>query len=63
MYYLGGDIFTLAQLKAMGDRSNDILIRNMECNNWPSVLVNTNSYKWTQPLNEGDVVLPYDKAL
>lgn len=57
MYYLGGEILTLKQLQAKGDPSNDILISNMECNGWKKVVVNTNSWKWTQPLMKGDKVI------
>lgn len=56
-YYLGGDVFTLKQLKELNDPHNDTLIRNMECNNWEKVVINSNSWKWTQPLEKGDVVL------
>lgn len=57
MYYLGGKVYTLKQLKALNDPSNDILVSNMECNGWRRVVVNTNSWKWTQPLMKGDKVL------
>jgi hypothetical protein len=57
MYYLGGTVLTLEEIKAQNDPADRILIRNMECNGWSRVIVNTNSWKWTQPLNDGDVVL------
>jgi|SRR6185369_12565596 len=57
MYYLGGDVLTVDDLKAQNDSSNDILISNMEINGWHKVVVNRNSWSWTQPLEEGDVVL------
>ena len=56
-YYLGGEILTLAQVKALNDSDNHILIQNMESNHWNKIVINTNSYKWTQPLKETDVVL------
>ena len=56
-YYLGGEILTLEQLKAQKDPRNEILISNMECNGWKKVVINTNSWEWTQPLHDGDVVL------
>jgi hypothetical protein len=61
MYYLGGEILTLEDIKSRKDPKDSILILNMEGNGWDRVVVNTNSYKWTQPLNRGDVVLPYSK--
>ena len=58
-YFLGGEIKTLAQVKAENDPSNAILISNMECNKWHSILVNNNSYKSHHPLNTNDVVLDW----
>jgi len=60
VYYLGGEIQTLEQIKAKGDPADSILISNMECNGWDRVVINTNSWRWTQPLNDGDIVLPVD---
>lgn len=56
-YYLGGKIFTLAQLKKANNPSQKILISNMECNGWDKVVINNNSWQWTQPFMEGDEVL------
>jgi hypothetical protein len=56
-YYLGGEVFTLAQLKASGYSGNGILISNMECNHYDKVVINTNSYEWTAPLGKNDIVL------
>lgn len=57
MYYIGGKIRTLQEVEAENDPENSILISNMKCNHWDKILVNTNSWKWTQPLKDGDVVL------
>jgi len=59
MYYLGGEVITLDELKAQNNSEYRILIENMECNGWNRVVVNKNSRKWTQPLNDGDTVLDY----
>jgi len=59
MYYLGGKVLTLKQIKKRNDASDKILISNMECNNWDRVIVNTNSWKCTLPLNKEDIVLDY----
>jgi hypothetical protein len=61
MYYLGGIIKTLKEIKSEGNPDNDILISNMRCNGYDRIIENTNSYRWTAPLREGDVVLQYDK--
>ena len=59
MYYLGGEIQTLEQIKSRNDPKDAILICNMECNDWDRVLVNANSWAHTAVLNEADVVLEY----
>lgn len=58
-YFLGGDVFTVEQLEKLADPSNNILIQNMKGNGWKQCVINRNSWKIAQPLNEGDVVLPY----
>lgn len=57
MYYLGGDVQTLKEVKAKNDPNDRVLISNMECNGWDRIVINTNSWKFTAPLNEDDVVL------
>ena len=57
MFYLGGEVLTLDQVKAKNDPGDRILISNMECNKWDRIVVNSNSWKWTQPLEKDDVVL------
>lgn len=57
MYYLGGKIETLEEVKARKDPKEKILISNMEINGWERIVINTNSWKWTQPLEKDDVVL------
>ena len=47
MYYLGGNVYTLEEIKAQNNPEDRILISNMECNNIPFVIVNTNSWKHT----------------
>jgi len=57
MYYLGGTVLTLEEIKARKDPADATLISNMECNGWDRVLENRNSWRWSAPLEEGDVVL------
>ncbi len=56
-YYLGGTVKTLSELKEEGNPKNRTLISNMEINNWDKVIVNDNSWRWTQPLKNSDIVL------
>jgi hypothetical protein len=58
-YYLGGEIQTLEQIKAKNDPQDSILISNMENNNISKVVVNSNSYKSTHELRDGDTVLEW----
>lgn len=59
MYYLGGTVKTLAEVKAENDPSNKILILNMEGNDWDRVIENNNSWKVSQPLSKEDIVLDF----
>jgi hypothetical protein len=60
-YFLGGKVKTVADVKAENDPKNEILIRNMEYNGYDRIVVNDNSWRWTQPLKKGDVVLDMSK--
>ena len=57
MYYLGGKVETLAEVEARNDPKEEILRSNMKCNGWNRIIVNTNSWRITLPLEENDVVL------
>lgn len=58
-YYLGGKVETLEQLKSHATAKDSILVSNMECNHWDRVITNTNSWRWTQPLKDTDIVLDW----
>ena len=57
MHWLGGEVQTLKQLEDRNDPSEDILRSNMRCNGWDKIIVNTNSYQWSQPLEKDDIIL------
>jgi len=57
MYYLGGKVETLAEVKARATEKDRILIANMECNGYERIITTTHGWRWTQPLNATDVVL------
>jgi len=59
MYFLGGKVETLAQVKARATKKDHILVTNMENNKHERVITNTNSWKITLPLGKKDVVLPW----
>jgi len=57
MYYLGGNVETLAQVKARATDKERILVSNMQNNGYDRIVTSTSGYKWTQPLQKEDVVL------
>lgn len=59
MYYLGGRVETLADVEARNDPADRILISNMRSNGYDRIVVNENSWRWTQPLRDEDVVLDF----
>lgn len=58
-YYLGGKVETIDEIRRRANPGEAILLSNMEGNGWDRVVVNDNSWRWVQPLREGDVVLEY----
>jgi len=58
-YYLGGEIRTLEQVQTDDKPDEKILVSNMEGNGWGRIITNRNSWRITQPLNDGDIVLDY----
>ena len=57
MYYLSGKVETLEEVKARATDRDRILVSNMEINGYDRIVTSTRGFSWTQPLNEGDVVL------
>lgn len=57
MYYLGGRVFTLAEIQARNDPKEKILLLNMKSNGVTRVIENTNSWKFVGEFKEGDVLL------
>jgi hypothetical protein len=60
LYYLGGKVETLAEVKARATPDDSILVSNMECNGFDRIITNNNSWRWTQPLRDTDVVLDWN---
>lgn len=60
-YFLGGRIETLAEVEARNDPKEKILRSNMRGNGYDRIVVNDNSWRWTQPLGKDDVVLDWKK--
>lgn len=58
-YYLGGRVETLAEVEARNDPKESVLRTNMRANGFDRIVVNDNSWRWTQPLRPTDVVLDW----
>ncbi len=54
-HYIDGQIFTVADVEARQDPSDEILISNMKCNGYDRV-VKCRTGNWV-PMSEGDVVV------
>jgi len=61
MYFLGGTVETLSEVKRRATDADRILVSNMECNGYEKIITNNNSWRWTQPLGKDDVVLPWPR--
>ena len=59
-YYLGGKVETLAEVEARNAPDEAILRSNMRSNGYDRIIVNTNSWRFTGPLEPDDVVLDID---
>jgi len=57
MYFLGGELLTYEDIVARNSKDEEILRRNMLGNDYPVVIVNTNSWKVTLPFEKKDVLL------
>ena len=59
MYFLGGKVETLKEVIARDDPNERILRSNMQNNGYTRIITNTNSWKVTQPFEDGDIVLQW----
>lgn len=59
LYFLGGEILTLADVKARDDDSDRILISNMERNHIGRVIENRNSWRSTHEMGDEDTVVQF----
>lgn len=59
-YFIGGNVLTLDDIKARNDPKENILVENMECNDFPIVVENCNSYKGILPFRDDDCIVSDD---
>ena len=58
VYYINCKIETLEEITARNDPRDDTLLHNMRINHYERIVTTTKGWRWSQPLNEKDVVLP-----
>lgn len=61
MYYLGGEIYTIEQIRERANPDESILLDNMEGNGYDRVIFNNNSWRVVKPIVDGDVVLDWSR--
>lgn len=59
MYFLGGKVETLEEVKARATDDDRILISNMEGNGYKRIITNNNSWRATVPFEDDDTLLDY----
>lgn len=57
MHYIGGKVETLEEVEARNAPDEKILRSNMRCNGFGRIWTTTEGWRWTQPLNDDDVVI------
>jgi hypothetical protein len=56
-YFMSGKVETIEQVRERNDPKDRILLSNAENNGYRRVIHITRGWSWTQPLDDGDVVL------
>lgn len=57
MYYIGGKVETLEEVEARNSPDETILRANMRGNGFKRIWTSTRGRRWTQPLQDDDVVI------
>ena len=57
MYFLGGKVESLEEVKARATPSERTLVWNMEVNKYAHIVTSPGSAGWVSPLEDQDVVL------
>lgn len=56
-YFINCKIETLEEIEQRADPKESTLLANMKCNGWDRVATTTKGWRWTQPVDDTDVVL------
>jgi len=62
IYWLSGTVETADEILARDNPNEHILRANIRCNGFKRIITNTNSWKFTAPLNDDDVVLDWQPS-
>ena len=62
-YFINCKVETLEEIVARDDPNESILRSNMRGNGYKRIAVTTRGWKWTQPLQDGDIVLESTKVV
>lgn len=57
MHYINCKVETISEIEARNDPKEFYLRSNMLSNGWEKIVVTKKGRRWTQPLEDGDVVL------
>lgn len=57
LFFIGGTLRTLDEVKKKNDPKEEILRSNMECNNMSVIIENCNSWKFTGGFSEQDCIV------
>ncbi len=57
MFYIGGKVETVDEVRARNREDERILLANMEGNGWDRIWRSTQGWQWTQPLRREDTVI------
>lgn len=57
MYFINCRVRTVEEVEADAIPQESILLSNMKGNDWERIVQPVSGWKWTQPVQEGDVVL------
>jgi hypothetical protein len=60
MYFINCRIRTVAEVEANSDPKEQTLLANMKGNGWGAIAQTITGWKWSQPFEEGDVLLTED---
>lgn len=56
-FFMNGRLRTIAEVAALGDPKEKILLSNMQCNGWNLIVETASPWKWSRPFSKDDVLI------